>query len=291
MRKSTIITAVVVACTWVPTGISPAFGGFVDGTIIRSFPSPLGVGTHGVAMDLDGEHLWINNRDGSFTQIDLFGNEIPGTRGTTPSTLPQGFEMDSAGDLWLIDRSTNSERAMRMDTSGALLSSFLLNTNLGNLDNPNDLTMKSGDLYIAAPNDPAMHRFQSNGAFVETIALSPPIDPAYPFNEAIAYDGKYFWLAFGNSVPTPASKVYKVASDGTVLSSFLFETRIAGLSYGGEIIPNGFDEVILGPGLSATNGYVSDTIYLIAIPEPATALLTALGMLIAFRNRRMCRGV
>ncbi len=98
----------------------------IDGTIVRSFASPLGVWTYGIGMDNDGTHAWISKRTGTgqFTQIDLFGNEVPGTRVNRAVSIPQGFEMDAGGQLWLVDRSSNSENAVQMTTAGGTTSTI-----------------------------------------------------------------------------------------------------------------------------------------------------------------------
>ena len=95
---------------------SVSLGAEIDGTLIRSFESPLGSSTHGIAMDSDGVHAWINARNGTgeLMQMDLFGNEVLGTLANVPALIPQGFEMDADGLLWYVDRSSNNENAVQI---------------------------------------------------------------------------------------------------------------------------------------------------------------------------------
>lgn len=230
----------------------------IDGGIIRSFPSPLSSNTYGIAIDNDGMHAWVSNRSisggfqGEFTKIDLFGNEVATTRADTPVLISQGLEVDLAGELWTIDRSSNNENAVQMTTSGAILSTFPLQDSEGFLDNPGDLAFRNNELYVVAPVDSAMHRFSTDGTFVETISFdSAGLNASYPLTEAIAYDGNSFWVAFGGSSTTD-SYVAEVSPTGDILSSFLFGARIQGLAY----------EPTQGH-LYATAGQFDNTIYVI----------------------------
>ena len=187
--------------------LSPA--ATIDGTIIRSFPSPLGTGTYGIAMDNDGVHAWINRRPaGAFTRIDLFGNETPGARSDAPMWLPQGFEMNADGELWLISRDSNDEDAVRMTTSGTTTAMFPLRDDGGAyFDNPNDVTLYHDEIFVVSPNRDGMHRFQADGTFIETVWFEPgAMDPAFTATDAITYDGTNFWVARGASgSPTPVA--------------------------------------------------------------------------------------
>ncbi len=229
-------------------GSSNACDSVIDGTVVRSFVSPLGVGTYGIGMDNDGVHAWVNKRGNGpiqFTQIDLFGTEMSGTRANSPVAIPQGIVMDASGELWLIDR-RSFERTVRHTTSGSITSTF----DIGNLGNPNDLTMRNGNLYVVAPNNPGIHQYQPDGTYVGFLAIdSNALDSTFPATDAVTYDGTNFWVARGR---LGQSKVYEVAPDGSVLSSFVFAPRLLGL---------GYDPV--NNHLLATSGDAGDTIFVI----------------------------
>lgn len=270
LSMGSFVAAAVIAATPIA-----ALGSTIDGTIIRSFASPLGISTYGIGMDNDGTHAWINMRHPSgaswFTQIDMQGNEVANTRRSTSSfaPLPQGFHMDSAGELWMVDRSS-FEFAVRATTSGSETARFSISF----LDNPNDITMRNGDLYVVAPNNAGMHRFSTVGTNLGFIAFGSGLDAGFNATDAITYDGTNFWVARGSST---ASMVYEIAPDGSVLSSFFSANRLLGLGYDAT-----------NDHLLATSGTFSDTIYVIgSVPAPGSLVLIALGGLAAARRRRV----
>jgi len=271
-RKTTLPIGTLVAAAVLASAPTAALGSPIDGTVIRSFASPLGVGTYGIGMDNDGTHAWVNARDfanpGQFTQMDLFGNEVANARGSSPVQIPQGLEMDSNGELWFVDRA-GFESAVRMTTSGSETTRF----SISSLGNPNDITLRNGELYVVAPNNPGMHHYLTDGTNLGFIAFGSGLDSGFNATDAITYDGTNFWVARGSAT---SSMVYEIAPDGAVLSSFFSPNRLLGLGYDAT-----------NDHLLATSGNLSDTIFVIgSVPPPGTLALVALGGAAATRRRR-----
>ncbi|MCP4593030.1 MAG: PEP-CTERM sorting domain-containing protein [bacterium] len=240
-------------------GPAACVASMIDGTIIRSFPSPLGVHTYGIGMDLDGVHAWVNNRGSGnyFTQIDLFGAEVPGTRGAT--ALAQGFEMTSDGSLWFCDRAHDD--AVQMTTGGVELARF---NAVGNAD---DLTLRDGSIWMVNKDGTSdMHGFEPDGTVLGVVQIDGLVG-SFTDTEAITYDGTNFWVAAADPASTTECMIYEVTQVGTVMNSFRIGSRVHGLTY----------DPASGH-LLATSGPWEEMIYVIAVPEPSTLIFFGGGL-------------